>query len=643
MGRVRLRVSALVLAIACVSISIARAQKTTVDPNTGGAASRVAKRPDADIRLAQKVTYEARHKSLKNILVDFSEQTNVALYAGYNKQDWQVRDRKMIILAKDVPLAALMNSIARVMKFTWSKNDQVRPTTYRLLADRKQIARMVVEQQRKDEALKAEVGRRRQNLVDAIDEVSRMSDAEIEALELENPYLYLTAKNGCAKLTRALFAEIPGLKENFLNSGRNILLPASQLSPETRQLLLDAVKGNWPYRQFQEGTNKPFPDGIEDALDRSNIGVEHIPRPLRGGDGRSQLSFYGGLGLGTPFGFCHIGYWRDPDSSGAQLGSKLFAKGVEEGIPFDDVFADYAQEQADAVAKEANDFEKYALMDPLTEHADAPYLHDKIELKKPEPVKEDENRIPSQVLNHMHCLRSLADATGFCVVSDSFNRLSGGFNSYEKKRQLQDILGLVGTSYDCNWEKHGSVIEFRDRDWFRKRSSQIPDEWVEQWAGSLEEHGSLSLEEFAQICVLDFNQIEENISADPVLRHCVNPIWNLINNKAVLCLYLRLNGEQRRTLFSRFGLDSRALSPEQYQYLIWAFTYGSGIQWDTERFLNGAYRGLTLSAQAVAGENDAVSGYHFAAAIDDGSPPFEWNVTLPTYERPTKRIAPVAE
>ena len=59
----------------------------------------------ADARLCRNITYEASHKSVKIILADLSKMTGVTLNAGQSSQDWQVRDRKMNIFAKDLPSA----------------------------------------------------------------------------------------------------------------------------------------------------------------------------------------------------------------------------------------------------------------------------------------------------------------------------------------------------------------------------------------------------------------------------------------------------------------------------------------------------------------------------------------------------------
>ena len=77
-------------------------------------------------RLMQKITYEAKLKRTADHR-DLSEMTGVKLVAGARESDWPVRSRKMNIFVKDVPLYELMDSIARVMKFRWSRYDDAKP------------------------------------------------------------------------------------------------------------------------------------------------------------------------------------------------------------------------------------------------------------------------------------------------------------------------------------------------------------------------------------------------------------------------------------------------------------------------------------------------------------------------------------
>ena len=108
---------------AVVSSSVWAVGKVTVDPNTSITANAKAA-AETDARLDRKITYEARRKTVSAILADLSALSGVTFHAGYNGMDWQVRDRKMNIFVHDVSLRELMDSIAHVMKFKWSKSDK---------------------------------------------------------------------------------------------------------------------------------------------------------------------------------------------------------------------------------------------------------------------------------------------------------------------------------------------------------------------------------------------------------------------------------------------------------------------------------------------------------------------------------------
>ncbi|MGC8863077.1 MAG: hypothetical protein ACP5R5_09930, partial [Armatimonadota bacterium] len=95
--------------------------KITIDPNVPGAREAEETATDTDPRLDQKVTLEAKQKSVLTILAELSEKTGVTLKAGQNSKDWESQDTKMNIFVKDVPLRELMASMARVMKFRWSR------------------------------------------------------------------------------------------------------------------------------------------------------------------------------------------------------------------------------------------------------------------------------------------------------------------------------------------------------------------------------------------------------------------------------------------------------------------------------------------------------------------------------------------
>ena len=121
MGRIAIAVL-IAIAFAPAPYSAAAVGKITVDPNVPGAEA-AEDTPKPDTRVAEKITYQAKKKTVLAILTDLTELTGVTLKAGYNTKDWQVRDRKMNIFAKDIPLAQIMNSIACLLYTSPSPRD----------------------------------------------------------------------------------------------------------------------------------------------------------------------------------------------------------------------------------------------------------------------------------------------------------------------------------------------------------------------------------------------------------------------------------------------------------------------------------------------------------------------------------------
>ena len=165
----------------------ALAQKTAVDPNKSVKARAV----DEDTRLAQKVTYQAARKTVSAILAELTKQTGVTLKAGINGQDWQVRDRKMNVFVKDVPLGDLMKSIARVMKFLWASGGKGDKRTYRLFMDRKTLldaeSLRMSDQERRDK----EMADKRAKTLKDLANTDQLSPADLAKLKKDRPFAVL--------------------------------------------------------------------------------------------------------------------------------------------------------------------------------------------------------------------------------------------------------------------------------------------------------------------------------------------------------------------------------------------------------------------------------------------------------------------
>lgn len=591
----------------------------------------------ADDRVQQKITYEAEHKPLKAILADLTKTTGVTLRAGYNARDWQVRDRKMTLHVKDLPLASLMSSIARVMKFKWSVNDQTAPPTYRLIMDRKMLAGMEAEQSKLQADLHAEIVAQRQRCVAGLAKAANMTDSEAEQLRKDSPYLYLCRKTGFANVATQVFAQIPGLKDTYVSANRNIDPMVSLLSPETQQTYIDAIKGFWPYFQVWRGFRSDLPADFESHIPRTTMGMENQPRPFT--DWRlGQLVCQGGLGSGTSLGFFHVGAFYDPASDSANAWAEAQLESVEQGRdPRDRDTAAWAKVNAADVKAVYKTFE-YLVIDPPSEHPDEADLHKKIKIqidaaKDLLQVQTVPCAQPGVVFRATQ--RAVAKATGFNVVSDSFAYMQGDYAAPRDETEMRDVLDSIGKAYFYNWEKHGSVLEFRHRDWFHKRGSQIPDEWVEKWRNILLKKGTLTLEEYVPLATLSFEQLEENVGPDPLLSCCTNiraDQWNLVNNWALLRLYSCLDATQRAQMFTPEGLDMTLLGTDQWQRVVEVFTFGKGFSWGTEGFLKVENRpALTATVKNLPGGQ---VDYTFIAATIDNKNQKKWRLTLPTYTPP---------
>jgi hypothetical protein len=401
------------------------------------------------------------------------------------------------------------------------------------------------------------------------------------------------------------------------------------------------MRGNWPYRQFQMGTSNPFPEGIASRLNEASVTMENVPRPFTAWQ-RQPGSNFGGLGVGSPMGFFLVSYYTAPDAIGQQCNAELYLRGVETGgAPeqiADELRSDPRHEQGAKQDAEMN--KPYLMLDDAIEHEDDPVLQLKVKLEMKE-------KAPSEHMWRKFATQqqAIADASRFNIVSDSFSFLTGNTDLSSGEVKLQDLLDRFSEGYSCNWGRNGTTLEFRNRDWFRKRSAQLPDEWIERWRQMLLKNGTLTLDQFAQLATLSFEQWEESIFTDPVLDCCGevgNGGWNVIHNQALLGLYLRLGHDQCDMLFSADGLRLAALAPDQQQAAADMLGYRYKAFFDMlDNYLNGGGEGMVIKASSV-NEKDGRTAYEFVATDQNGGRA-EWRVGMPIYEAPKKETPPIEQ
>ena len=625
------------------SVNVCYAQKTTVDPNLSHA-SKISEDDALDKRVSQKVTYEAWHTPLKTIIEDISKSTGVELIAGYNKNDWQVRDRKMNIDVSDVTLAELMNSIARVMKFKWTENKKDNIPVYRLIADRKLLLALQSESNRLDNELKSEEMRRRMGLVEALAKVADLSGPDLLALKQTNPYLYQCAESGFAKVMTRIFTEEPKLRETFVNGNKAVVVPSNIFSQSMQELCTSNMRKAWTLDNITQN-RKPLPDNMEEDFPKREVHLSWLASPSENSQ-RKRL-FYFGCMLATSAIEIHLlGDMRDPYAKSSQAWGKSCLESVEKGAAPGTGWGGITPGYFGTEQEEAKDIERYLMYDDVVEHADEPDLHKIISLtiseEKKKALMEEIQATGGRAyprLEFQALQEAIGEAAKMNIVSDSYTTLLAyNSNQIPDKDEMVVILDKFSDLYRCNWEKHGPILEFRRRDWFRRRASQVPDEWIKPWRDELEKNSIMSFESYVRMVSLTADQIEENVNSDFLLDQVIGKPWDY-SDKQVLCrLYLQLSDSQRKMLYTEPGLDLRLLTPNQWQLYSSIFDYGWQRRWVSDEFTNLDSGQLSLKVTNTTNADGSTDNkFTVSLTKDDGGVNKQgWVITLRKIAKPQR-------
>lgn len=503
--------------------------KVMVDPNT----------PDkvvpADGRVNQKITYAAKRQFVSRTLADLSERSGVTLSAGFNDQDWQVRDRRMTVIVKDVPLRELMDSIARTMKFLWkSEGDPAKPS-YRLFMDRRAVLLVEAEKTRQARLIETMQARARERLLYSIEYAAGLNDAETEELRERDPYTYMLAKSGIAAGIDQLFRACPETRKTLATGERVKYVPS--LSPEI-VAAAHTVEAGMSFRQ-----SVPY----DQDLSTRNVGnvllnnFSGLDRELVGritiyyeDEGRSQSDLV---------------LW-DPTSTKAQLMGERMAALWESPPEQHQKINDEYDKQEGSIKPPDWSTLPADTVEPLAKHPDDPELEKAIDL-----TLEDGKEYGQEDFAEL-----LAEKCGVNAVAEAYvgglPKASPGAMKMESIRQLLD---LMQDKTQCNWWKRGSIIEIRSRHWYEARTWQIPEAWLEQWRTTFRTAGTLDIDDLCRIAALTWNQIAGNVLTDPVLTcakgHDCELSALLSDHMVELSIYGMLTRRQRALVFSRKGLD----------------------------------------------------------------------------------------
>ncbi|MEN6372265.1 MAG: hypothetical protein ABFD64_09670 [Armatimonadota bacterium] len=522
--------------------------------------------------LDTKITYEARRKTISAVLEDLSSMSGVQLRAGLSKKDWQVRDRKVYIFAKEQPLSALMASISRVLKFKWRKSESEQGVIYRLYQDRNEMNALMMKQAEEDERIREKQKELREAALDKLHAVSEYSEADLEQLKEEDPYLYFLNETGVAKSLDQFLTSSPEARDAFIN-GQGLSISSSDLSDESKDALVQVIRDLWSEENVLSKNSfhaQPIlPDDMLPQLqDKIAININSDGNELNNASlGRVSFTVPGNhLGSSVICKELRADLCRSDSIKAKFFGNCGIAALEHPGTPFiklqEDILAANGIPTPEEVQKDLG----------LDE------MGDPIDKKEPDPALDVTVDIPKDAkkpLTYETVNAIIADTTSFAIVCDSFGKPAKCRFSLVKTT-VNKILENARLDLNSNWWRVGNVIELRERMWLKKRSLQIPEEWLDRWRADLKDSDGLSLDTVADICTLSQPQYDANIACDEVLGRSSAIGRNYMINKDDLGFYARLDPRSKKQLTTSEGLDINQL-PFELRTFAYKFIWDANL------------------------------------------------------------------
>ncbi|MDO8682321.1 MAG: hypothetical protein Q7N50_02410 [Armatimonadota bacterium] len=623
---------ALFTVLLVVAFTVCGASVYAVSENTSSGANPQSESDQEILRLlSPKVTYETRRKTVQTILADLTNATGVQLRIGPSLSAWRVGESRISVFAKDTPLINLMNSIARSMKFRWTRKNNDGVWVFSLFEDTKAEEDM----RREVEALKLEDVKKRREHMDKYLSLGELSSQDLAKIKETNPEFYLYAQFDIPKSLKSLLKEVPELYDAWV-AGEDVKLSVANLPAQAQDAFINLAESL--YRHSEAIYPSPKFKSLKPSQDIAIYSTIHINEPstfnrlgwisLAGNDPRDVSDRNRMLG--------ECLFLDDPDDKAGFIRSKAYLRAYEEKRPAKDVMLEMKQELSEArKADEARHARHDYYEEPLIEHPDDPALSKPVKLNAKKHEFDD-------------CFAALAEGSRLAVVAADYqpDEYTDGFTDWRDildfglEASLQKVLDKFALGGRYNWEVHGHVIEFRRREWYKERQAMIPQAWINKWRKTLITTGTLDITDLAEIASLKDSQIYY-IYGDHLLGMgrggdgCEQPGCEeflagvIYGDKEFLKVYHLLTPRQRKLVFTRGGLDLGGMEPNQYK----AF----------ERLLidrNGAYvmdSGAQLLLTATRAQKGKRYEYVFTVKTSADLPPVMWQIKTPKYENPDKK------
>lgn len=504
----------------------------------------------ADPRLDQKITYETDAKKLPEVLAEIGQKTGVRLGVAAGARFWSVRQRKVTLYLKDMPLREFMAQLEKLLDYHFSRSGKPGAYTYALWQDLNGRSKEKIDLEAKKEL--REKHRRR-----AIDETLRdtelavmMTPDQAKAIKDKNPWLAYLAGTDRGRAYSQLLQSIPREKFDGLlqDNGFGFDLKLEDLSPSGQE----ALKKIGSLIDYAK---------INKLLDRGNVGDSgtltkiYIHNPVWGEDDYETTP-------AAPFWLSICGRSGDKDENTCDLDTFLVTR---TDVPMDDLRVTPLMLNEDEMAARSALSEK--LRQPERDQAKRDVDLDKTaEYGSLKPAK-------GQTAISFH-LQELAEFFGCNVMYECYPVGGSGMSTYDGQTTLGQALHELTIEDHVDWTKTGSTIRVRHSNWAERRSWEIPVDWVTAWQSVIEKKQQLDFDTLVDIVTkMTDTQLKHNFTyGNPPSSSIDDPLVAELFAEAgagrastfrnLTELYARLTPSQKNKMWSKEGLPFNEIADD---------------------------------------------------------------------------------
>ncbi|MGQ9698483.1 MAG: hypothetical protein ACUVRO_10890, partial [Armatimonadota bacterium] len=502
----------------------------------------------ADSRLDIKVSLAMGNATIESVLKELSQKTGVPIAAGQKSEEWQVREMPVNVFVKDVPAWEVMEHLSKLTDFIWSAVDEGDRKGYRLWQDLKARQAQAEEKDKRLRALQSQRTRKGMQNLEAFARIARATPEELREMAQKDPAAFVVATQPGLKAVPVIVSSLTPEQQLRATTKDGIRLPYKEMPDSLKTAvrdmgtgLMDLVKKLVPQGIPAEMMKEPEWEKttlIIRAPDYEQVGMIGESIPVTG---EVRLEGAGPIleGMGLPI--------FETSSPIGKLIGQAFSQ-ISEGAPIVNLQVMMQEEFAKIVAKD---------IAQSTPPSSDPELQKK--------VKWDVKGWSSMDKE----LQAFHEASGLNLIADALPQpnMQGPAVGVAMGQEapIYQILGRFKALFGLEWQKDGSVIRLRDRDWAKKRDWLIPRSLLDRWKAQAKTDEGLRIGELIEMAALTEDQAKYGLLAERDLLY----YSFLLNERTrpLLKLLGSLTPQQAKALESGDKLAIDSLSAEQAGYL----------------------------------------------------------------------------